>query len=249
MTVYEALTFYQEPLPCWLAEFKPDSAFDRTAFFSSRIVYYPGSGTDGQPVKLFGSTHVAHCFVYVDYGISARNVQETLDRSVHHFHGYHTLARLEISQQQLSPRGFVPHIQPSEIKSDPMAFADQTPYAFLEILERDPDLDDQYGAPRLAILFLGADGIASYDALFCQTDSIQAPFAVVLQDHGFGGNYDRFGAGGLLDKIARRSKTLPNLLLVAENTTAWQGYREISVFPDRGGMHSYKRYLYELERT
>ena len=36
----------------------------------------------------------------------------------------------------------------------------RTPFGFLEVLERDHEFDDNHGARRLAILFLGADGIA-----------------------------------------------------------------------------------------
>jgi hypothetical protein len=40
------------------------------------------------------------------------------------------------------------------------------PHAFLEILERNVELDDCHGARRLAIIFLCADGIASYVVRF-----------------------------------------------------------------------------------
>ena len=41
----------------------------------------------------------------------------------------------------------------------------KVPYGFLEILELDPEFDDNCGASRLDILFHGADGIATYEAL------------------------------------------------------------------------------------
>lgn len=48
------------------------------------------------------------------------------------------------------------------------------PYGFLEVLERDAELGPEHGAARLAIIFLGADGHATYDALFCQGKNPQA---------------------------------------------------------------------------
>jgi hypothetical protein len=54
-------------VPSWLDDFANGDAFERESFFASRIVYYPSSGTDGHPVKLFGSTHSAHSFVYAAY--------------------------------------------------------------------------------------------------------------------------------------------------------------------------------------
>ena len=52
-------TLHQCPEPCpdWLHQLRP--TFDRSAFFSSRTVYYPGSGDDGQPVKLCAQAHAA----------------------------------------------------------------------------------------------------------------------------------------------------------------------------------------------
>ena len=73
----------------------------------------------------------------------------------------------------------------------------------LEILQRESGLNDAHGPSRLAILFLGADAIATYDALFCQGDGTRSPYVVVLQDHGFGGNYDSFGEGGTLEQAFR----------------------------------------------
>jgi hypothetical protein len=78
----------------------------------------------------------------------------------------------------------------------------------LEVLERDRALDDSHGAHRLAILFLGVNGIAAYKALFCQENGTP-PFAIVLQDHGTGGNYDRFGHGGSLERIAKTYDVIP----------------------------------------
>ena len=113
------------------------------------------------------------------------------------------------------------------------------------MLERNAELTDEYGAQRLAILFLGADGHATYDALFCQRYNRLAPYAVLLQDHGFGGQYSNFGAGGVMEKIAQATKVLPEWLIVGPHTQAWLGYEQVDdVDPDMGGMHGNKRSLY-----
>ncbi|MBP9735495.1 MAG: hypothetical protein KBD82_07670 [Rhodoferax sp.] len=241
---------HRETCPDWLQNFKKGDKFDREQFFGSRLVYYPGSGSDGHAVKLFGSTHCAHCFVYVDYLFAQDKVRAELDGKLAHtdrgsrpFKGYNQLARLTLSQADLAPDGWTPHVQGLERTRSSDDFK---PYAFLEILERDDELGEEHGAHRLAILFLGADGIASYDALFCQGDSVSPPFAVLIQEHGFGGNYDKFGRGGLLDRIAQKCQVFPKFLLVAEGSEPWIGYERMdNLGGSVGGMHGNTRYLHQ----
>lgn len=248
MTVYEYLRRQRQDLPRWLDRHSPSDGFSREEFFTSRVVYYPGSGTDGHPVKLFGSTHSAHCFVYADYVVTQRDVETQLAHPHHGFRGYHTLARVQLRERDLVPNGWTAHVHTGEVPPDALRFAAvaPSPFGFLEILERDQTLGEDHGARRLAILFLGADGIATYDALFCQGRGDSPPLAVLLQDHGSGCNYNSFGRGSLLERIAMRCHVLPPWLLVAENTHAWQGFERVpEVDGDAGGMHAMLRFLYE----
>ena len=252
MSLNEYLQRQPEEMPHWLDQFEDGAPFSRQQFFGSRVVYYPGSGTDGHPVQLFGSTHSAHSFVYADYGLRQADLEAELEHPRYGFCGYHTLARLQLQQTDLVPAGCIYHIRAEEIQPGMYGFATviNAPFGFLEILERDSDRDDNYGARRLAILFLGADGIATYDALFCQRHSTSAPFAVVLQDHGFGGNYDSFGRDSLLERIATRCNVIPRWLLVADNTEPWLGFERVNnVDGDSGGMHNNLRFLYERQKS
>lgn len=187
-------------------------------FLSGRVVYYPGSGEDGSAVKFFNEANAATSFLYVDYMMT----RETLERDLKHegFRGYVSIARLTVTEQDIGAGKWTQHLSPGEVD---YKFQPVQSYAFLEILEKQ---DVQVpGAPRLAILFLSADGHATYDALFCQEDSGRSPpLCVVAQDHGFGGNWSDFGAGGALETIANRAGRFPQFLLVGNNTKAWQGY-------------------------
>lgn len=70
-----------EDFPDWLNQprdalnFTRDN-FDR--FLGSRVVYYPGSGTDGHAITLFGGAHNAHCFVHCDF--EAASCQKVVDQ-------------------------------------------------------------------------------------------------------------------------------------------------------------------------
>jgi hypothetical protein len=246
VTLYEYLRRMPEAVPPWLEEFKAGEAgFQRRQFFASRVVYYPGSGTDGQPVKLFGSTHAAHSFVYADYGVGQSDIETQLADPARCFRGYHTLSRVRVGEWDLTPCGWIPHVRAADIPPNAHCFSRPRGFGYFVILERDPELGDSHGGPRLAVLFLGADGIAAYDALFCQADSPAPPFAVVLQDHGFGGNYHRFGQGGLVETIARQCHAYPPWLLVAANTRPWKGFVRVpGVEGAAGGMHATQRSLY-----
>jgi len=251
MELQEYLADFGEPVPAWLENFKPGDPFSRREFFASRVVYYPGAGNDGHPVKLFGSTHTAHCFVYPDYMLSREQIAKSLEDPIQGFLGYKSLARIELAESDVTPNGWTPHLEPGDQPETPHQVAQNkiTPFAFLEVLAREEGLTDDHGAKRLAILFIGSDGIATYDAMFCQHDGTLPPFAVLVQDHGFGDNYDKFGSGGLLERLALRCQALPKWLLVAvkDNTNkAWQGYRQIdNVECERGGMHRNQRFLFE----
>lgn len=234
-----------EPMPDWLARFRPGDRIAWSDFSASRVVYYPGAGTDGQPVAVFGGAGAAHCFLFVDYGLERRAVERELDHPAHGFMGYRSLARVSMAEEELTPRGWISHVKPEEVPHRANHFATARPYAFIEVLERLPSHGPEHGPERLAILFLAADGVAAYDALFCQPGG-RAPFAVVLQDHGFGGNYTTFGEGGLLGAVARRADRYPELLFVAKgNTRPWSGYQEIpGAVAHGGGMHHFDRSLY-----
>jgi len=120
------------------------------------------------------------------------------------------------------------------------------PFALFVVLKRDEGHDDGHGPERLAGLFIGGDGFATYDALYCQGDGTPAPYLAALQDHGFGGNYGKFGRDGLLEQIAKKCSVWPEWLLVADNTQAWAGYERIPSCPEQGGMHGHERHLYRL---
>ena len=232
---------WAEPCPEWLAAFNQGSRFDAEQFFASRVVFYPGSGHDGHAVKVFGRDHVAHCFVYADYWAPEGSIRESLDDPIHHFKGYHSIARISLTIKDLITRPWQPHAAPGHEWAKPHI----EPYGFLEVLERDAEFGPDHGAERLAIIFLGADGHATYDALFCQGNPPKPPFAVLLQDHGFGGNYSKFGRGGVMEKIAKATRSRPEFLFVAENTKAWEGYRrEPEVEGDADGMHGDLRFLF-----
>ena len=116
------------------------------------------------------------------------------------------------------------------------------PYGSLCVFDREVEYGNEHGPERLALLYLGADGIATYDALYCQRWS-RPPYALLLQDHGFGGNYDRFGRGGLLERIAIRADVFPEWILTDRGE--WVGFDQVpDVERSCGGINHNMRELW-----
>lgn len=223
MTIRSHLSNLFEPMPEWLKNYQPGDGVNIENFFCNRTVYYPGAGFDGQPVELFASTHFAHAFVYVDYGMDRSAVEAELNHPNYGFKGYRLLDRVTISENGLTPNGWTPHLTREEVGENPYWFARIRPYVFLQIMERSVDYDENHGPFRIAIMFVGGDGIASYDAIFCQNHR-KPPIAIVIQDHGYGANYARFDDDSLFHRLALRTKQCPQYLLVADNSKEWEGY-------------------------
>ena len=243
-TIVETLLPYSERLPDWLRQ--PSPRFDRKKFFGSRTVYYPGYGNDGHPVAICARAHAAHAFVYVDYGVSEQTVKDHANRiGDPGFLGYKVEHEEEVAESALRPGGWTPHVEQGELSNAVSRYsAEIRPYGWYAVLKRDKDRDDAHGPERLAILFVGGDGFATYDALYCQGDGTPSPFLAVLQDCGFGGNYNQFCAGGLLELIASRCDVYPEWLLVGANGEPWEVYVDAGAEPEPGGMHNTLRTLF-----
>jgi hypothetical protein len=248
MTISEFLRQgHSESMPQWLANAEPGMTFPRADFFSSRVVYYPGARFDGQAVQIFGSGRAAHCFVYVDFDYTLPELHAELNSERNGFRGYHSIARVNVAATELRETPWHPRRQLNYGNFARRAMAN--PFALLEILERNSDFGDDHGPNRLAVLFIAACGFATFDALFNQSPDYR-PYAILLQDHGFGGCPDEFGAGGLLEDLSAESAKHPKFMLIGQNTTPWNGYRQIEGLPaEPGGMHAFPRRLYVQEES
>jgi hypothetical protein len=245
------LSQFEEEMPMWLMDYGKEKKLSFSDIMSGRVGYYPGSGYDGTLIKVGNMSHAIHSFLYVDYGISKKNLICHLEQP-NSIRGYHSVGRLEWDEKDILPQGQYPlNVNKKPLfNSNPNWFVDpnEKPYCFSEIMERDEDRNESWGAKRFAVTFLFADGIASYYQLFCK-EYKEAPWIFLLQDHGWGGNYDRFGKHGILDAIIRKNKVRPPFVLCASNTSIWDGYELISHLPPVfGGMHDHERRLYRNVR-
>ena len=239
---------FSEQQPHWISQYASGATVDGptalSALLSSRTVFYPGSGSDGSPVSLFNRAQAVHCFVYCDNGLSRGDLKSAL--SSYPFDGYEAVTEIELTDQDLEAAGCAPPNKPGFQTGEPAE-----PYAIVVIFQRKAGLDETHGAAAFSVLFMGWDGFHAFDSLFCQRKNSAPPFGIVLQDHGFGGSSGKFGAGGQLEKMAKENGKMPELVLIAENTSCWAGYAEptetdgsasrLGDWP--GGMHGHSRRL------
>lgn len=226
-------------------DFKPGAPFPREDFFASRILYYPGSGTDGRPIKYFGRAHATHCFVYVDYWVPQKEVFDQLSKRENSKHpeGYRLLESQLLDWCDITNK----NEQSYPSTRDPVDFyathRHEPPFVMWAVMERLDSYDDDHGPMRWSMLHIGHDAFASFDALFCQSGQ-NPPYAVMLDD----ANYVNTQFGGkdslLWKMVNKRSEQPPKWILSGKNTAAWPGYQLV----DReGDWHSWGRYLYLLD--
>ena len=91
-----------QPLPDWLQNAACPLGEIPLDELLSGSVYYPAAQFDGQPVRFLAGNF--HSFVYVDYGVGRNAMVEQLTT----FRGYATLAYRDVTQGELTPRGWQP---------------------------------------------------------------------------------------------------------------------------------------------
>lgn len=247
MLIQDFLRNNEESTPSWFASYeessKPISNSDLiTSFMQSRTVFYPGSGLDGHPISIINKSRSAHCYIYADFGVDTKQIESTIENQG--FAGYHQGPRFELKKRDFGFwRPTLTRITDS--KPSQKSFV---PYSFIQFFERDAENDDTHGANRFAVMFLGADGHAAYDALYCQNNGSIHPFITVIQDHSCGGNYSKFGRNGRMNQIASAAKVHPDFLLVSENSIPWENYdhcfvNSVRIQSSIGGQHKNQRFL------
>lgn len=223
-TVDEVLRLDREDFPQWLGdagEFDEQTVND---FLSSRVVYYPGAGTDGRALAMFGHTHSAHCFVHIDLSTSAEEVLMMLQPGAREaVNGYSPLHHRVLGERQLVELLDLDMNHPFD--QDP-----QLQPGLWVILQRDEQLNDQHGPKRLALFHVQAEAVWFCGNMWGRSSA----FAVLLQNHADGTMKIRFGGRSELFNLTEELMDKTKYLLVGHNTRPWPGYEAVSRKTSRG---------------
>lgn len=188
---------HRRPVPDWLAHLQP-AELQVCPFPLSDVLrhslYYPAAGLDGRPVQFLGG--FIHSFIYVDYGVEERAVDSEIQTPG--FLGYHLVGRRALNEHDLAPNGWHQHVPP-QYNDQVCAFNEAryhrfvgTPYATWYIFDREHDRGEDHGPQRFSLVYLCADGIAAYQALYWQNHIAPEVLAIIQPGHGLGGNYTDF---------------------------------------------------------
>jgi hypothetical protein len=157
-------------------------------------LYYPAAGCDGDPVRILGG--FIHSFFYVDYRICENKVDE--EARWRGFSGYRLAGRKQLSERDLAPNGWSPII-PENFKGDMDRFDQirsdvnlKNPFAIWYVFDRISQSREDRGPERFSLVFICADGVATYQALYWPNKTAPDVLAIIQPGHAFGFNYTDF---------------------------------------------------------
>ncbi len=180
------------PVPAWLRSVSRRT-MDGAPFPLREILtdslYYPASGTDGDPIRYLGGNVLS--FIYVDYGVTRRRVRARIRRPG--LRGYRLVGMREVRERELTPNGWTPlPLEPRDGDPARMDWFIKPPFCEWYVFERTEEYDEAHGPERLSLLYLGADGAAAYQALYMPNGIVPRVIAIIQPGRGFGGNWTDF---------------------------------------------------------
>jgi hypothetical protein len=149
-------------------------------------VYYPACGFDGDPIKYLAGNF--HSFVYTDYGQD----RAELIRRFGEFRGYRVLALRDVERQEIIPGDLMlRNGYPRRV-----SWWVRPWFAIWAIFERLEGFDRNHGPNRFSLLYIGGEGVLTFQALYHHHGAAPAVVTVIQPGHSFGGNWTNFERGG-----------------------------------------------------
>jgi len=150
--------------------------------------YYPSCGFDGGIIKYY-SKHI-QSFIYSDYATGEDEFINQLDT----FYGYQLLGHRSVQKEELIPQGWQmkipPHFNIREYYKYKDAF--KKPFAHWAVYDRLEKFDDNHGPKKFSLLYIGGEGVATYQALYWANKKTAKVLAIIQPGTGFGLNWTDF---------------------------------------------------------
>ena len=156
-------------VPHWLTDLSPttirNGEFPLHGLLRDSL-YYPCSSIDGDPVMHLAGNIVS--FVYVDCNIDCETFKNELRNRG--FYGYKCLESRSVTKRELAPHGWPPSVWVKPF------------FCIWSVFERQERLSADHGPSRFSLLYICADGEATFRAIY-RTNAI-APRAVAVIQPG-----------------------------------------------------------------
>ena len=183
--------------PNFLATLTPDSITNGPFPLNEILensVFYPASSFDGGVIRDCNVNRrdwEVVSFVYCDYYESKERLDLTdMPR------GYRVLGERSVTERELTPNGWVQQLPPNlnlkHYRWVVEQFANKTPFVTWKVFERLPEFGESHGPQRFSLLFLCADGVAAYQALYWSNHTKPRAVAIIQPGTGFGFNWTDF---------------------------------------------------------
>lgn len=178
-------------VPRWLTNVSPTNIMNEPFPLHEILhdsLYYPSSGFDGDPVRHLAGNILS--FIYVDYG---RSHDEFISASRNPgFSGYDLVADRSVTELELTPQGWHP-VLPTHSDGDPSLtfYRDwiKKPFCSWSVFQRRETVPVSHGPSRFSLLYLCADGVAAFQAIYVANSAVPKAVAVIQPGHAFGGNW------------------------------------------------------------
>ena len=154
-------------------------------------LYYPGSGFDGDPIEHLAGNILS--FIYVDYGHSRADAEFMKFLKNPGVPDYDLIGQpRSVTEQELTPHGWTPD-PPTPTDGDPSLHADWIKEPFCEwvVFQRSADVPPGHGPYRFSLLYLCADGVAAFQALYV-ANNIAPKSVAIIQAGASGRNWTNF---------------------------------------------------------
>ena len=225
------------PVPDWLAGLS-QSSIESGKFILKRILensmYYPASGLDGSPIKYLAG-NVCN-FVYADYGtVRDDYLKEIEERG---FNGYDCIGMREVNEDELTAEnsvfdladldsGYRSERQDRLIgprvsrdgwmlwRRSPFLAGSAEPFCYWSVWQRRDELPLTHGPQRFSFLFLCAEGVAAFRALYRANEAAPFAVAIIQSGAGFGGGWTDLTKpdGHLAKSVLANPSGLPKILI------------------------------------
>lgn len=226
------LSKFREEDPAWIENYLQGGQITFKDIMSSRVAFYPGyyqkCNCDGTLIKVGNKSHSVHSFLYMDYKIGRKKLEEHIFKP-DSFHGYHSIGQIEWKESDLLPsnRG---HVFFKSLRN-----IEETPFCFSCIMERNGDKDDNWGARHFVVTFLYANPLIAYYRLFIKEYS-KAPWIFILNESYKGCGFERDN---------QKSHVYPPFVIFHNNANIWAEYEKVKDIHPVFGEFRKRRDLYQ----